>query len=85
LKDVKIKIIFDNNAKISCINKSFANNINLVIRQDIFILLIEVTRARARFEEIVKNTKISIEKIIIYIFIFVVSRLNYEILLKQFF
>jgi len=72
LKDIKIKAIFNNNAKINCISKDFANKINLVIRQDIFILLIEITKARVCFEKIIKNAKISIKKVIIYIFIFVV-------------
>jgi len=59
--------------------------IDLTIRQDVFILLIKVTRARIRFQKVVKDIKILIEKVIIYIFIFVVSRFNYEILLKQLF
>ncbi len=82
LKNIKIKAIFNNNAKINCINKNFANKTNLIIRQNIFILLIEITRARICFEEIIKNAKILIEKIIIYIYIFVVFRFNYDILLN---
>ncbi len=31
LKDVKIKAIFNNNAKINYISKDFANKINLII------------------------------------------------------
>ncbi len=31
LKNVKVKAIFNNNIKINCINKSFANKTNLVI------------------------------------------------------
>jgi len=45
----------------------------------------KVTRVRVCFEKIVKNAKISIEKVINYIYIFVVSRLDYEILLEQLF
>ena len=75
--------MFNSNAKINYISKSFANKTNLIIRQDIFILLIEITKARIRFEEIIKNTKMLIKKVIIYIFIFIVSRLNYEILLNR--
>jgi len=73
LKNIKIKIIFNNNTKINYISKNFANKINLVIRQNVFILLVEITRARVCFEEIIKNTKILIKKIIIYIYIFIVS------------
>ncbi len=73
LKNIKIKKIFNSNAKINCINKDFANRINLAIWQDISILLIEVTKIRVCFKEIVKDTKVLIEEITIYIFIFVVS------------
>jgi len=83
LEDVKIKTIFDSNAKINCINKSLANRVDLTIRQDISILLIEVRKARACFEDIIEDAKVSIEKIIIYILIFVVFRFNHEILLKR--
>ncbi len=73
LKNIKIKAIFNSNTKINCISKDFANKINLVIRQNISILLIKVTRAHICFEEIIKDAKILIKKIIIFIFIFVVS------------
>ncbi len=72
LEDIKIKAMFNNNAKINCISKNFANKINLVIRQNVFILLVEVTKAYICFEEIIKDTKILIKKVIIYTFIFVV-------------
>ncbi len=72
LKNIKIKAIFNNNAKINCINKSFANKTSLAIRQDISILLIKITRIRICFEEIIKDIKILIKKIIIYTFILVV-------------
>ncbi len=72
LKNIKVKAIFNSSAKINYISKSFANKINLIIRQNIFILLIKITRTRVCFKEIIKDTKISIKKVIIYIFIFVV-------------
>ena len=75
--------MFNSNAKINYISKSFANKTNLIIRQDIFILLIEITRVRVCFEEMIKNAKISIKRVIIYIYIFVVFRLDYEILLDR--
>jgi len=83
LKNIKVKTIFNNNAKINCISKSFANKINLVIRQNVFILLIKIIRVRICFQEVIKDAKILIKKIIIYIFIFVVFRLNYKILLDR--
>jgi len=45
--------------------------------------LIEVTKARICFEEIIEDAKILIKKVIIYISIFVVSRFNYKILLDR--
>ncbi len=75
--------MFNNNVKINYISKDFANKIDLIIRQNVFILLIEIIKARICFEEIIKDIEISIRKVIIYIFIFVVFRLNYEILLNR--
>ncbi len=72
LKNIKIKTMFNNNAKINCINKNFANKISLIIRQNVFILLVEIIRARVCFEKVIKDAKISIKRIIIYTFIFVV-------------
>ncbi len=63
----------------------FANKINLAICQKVSIFLIEIIEACACFEEIIKNTKISIDDIVIYISIFVVICFDYKILLKQFF
>ncbi len=73
LKDIKVKTIFNNSAKINCISKDLANKINLIIRQNVSILLIKITRVRICFEEIIKDAKISIKEVIIYTFIFVVS------------
>ena len=75
--------MFNNNVKINYISKDFANKIDLIIRQNVFILLIEIIKARICFEEIIKDIEISIRKVIIYIYIFVVFRLNYEILLNR--
>ena len=72
LKNIKVKTIFNSNTKINCISKSFANKINLVIWQNVFILLVEITKIYICFEEIIEDTKILIKKIIIYIYIFVV-------------
>ena len=73
LKDIKVKTMFNNSAKINCISKDLANKINLIIRQNVSILLIKITRVRICFEEIIKDAKILIKEVIIYTFIFVVS------------
>ncbi len=82
LKDIKIKTIFNCNTKINYNSKNFANKTNLIIRQNISILLIEIIEIRTCFEKIIKNTEILIKKLIIYIYSFVVSRFNYKILLN---
>ncbi len=82
LKDIKIKTIFNSNTKINYNSKNFANKTNLIIRQNISILLIEIIEIRTCFEKIIKNTEILIKKLIIYIYSFVVSRFNYKILLN---
>jgi len=52
--------MFNNSVKINCINKNLANRANLAIRQDVFILLIRVTKARACFKEIIKDARLLI-------------------------
>jgi len=47
--------------------------------------LIKVIEAHIWLKEIIKDAKVLIKKIVIYTFIFVVFRLNYEILLEQLF
>ncbi len=64
--------MFNSSAKINYICKNFANKIDLIIRQDISILLIKITRARTCFEKVIENIEILIEKVIVYISIFVV-------------
>ena len=83
IKNIKIKIMFDNKVEINCINNFFANKINLIIRQEVSISLIKVIKVRICFERVIKNAKISIDDIVIYISIFVVICFDYEILLKR--
>ncbi len=83
IKNIKIKIIFDNKIEINCISKSLAKKIDLIICQKVSISLIEVIEARVYFEEIIKNAKISIDDIVIYISIFVIICFDYKILLRQ--
>ncbi len=82
LENIKVKAIFDSSAKINYISKNLTNRANLIIRQKISILLIEITRVCICFKEIIEDAKIFVENIVLYIFIFVVSRFNYKILLK---
>lgn len=69
LKNIKVKAIFNNNAKINCISKDLTNRINLVIRQEISILLIEIIEVYICFEKVIKDAKIFVKDIVIYTFI----------------
>ena len=83
--NVKIKIMFDNKVEINCISKSLVDKIDLIIRKRVSISLVNIIEACARFEEVVENAKVSIERIIIRTHVFVVFRSNYKILLNRLF
>ena len=82
INDVKIKILFNNNAKMNCMLKKLINAIQLFIRQEINIAMINFTDERTCFFNVCKSIFINIESIIISIFIFVIERSNYKFLLK---
>ena len=55
------------------------------MRQSINIIIIDIIDERARFFDICKTILISIDSIMISIFVFVVKRSDHEFLLKRFF
>ena len=57
----------------------------LSVRQNINMIMINVTDERARFFDVCKAVSISIDSITISISIFVVKRSDHELLLKRFF
>ena len=85
IKNIKIKTMFNNEAKINCIFKRLINVAQLFMRQNINIIMIDVINERARFFNMCKIVFISIENIMISISVFVVKRLDHELLLKRFF
>ena len=85
IKNIKVKALFDSNAKINCMLKRLTNSIQLFIRQKINIVMINFTDERARFFDICESIFINIENIIISIFIFVIKRSNYKLFLIVFF
>ena len=85
IKDVKTKTIFNNKTKINCMFKRLINVIQLSMRQNINIIMINIINERVHFFNICEAISISIENIIVSIFIFIVKHLNHEIFLNVFF
>ena len=85
IKKIKIKAMFDSDAKINYMLKKFANAVQLFIRQDINIIIINAIEKRARFFDVCEAIFINIESITISVSIFVVKRFNFELSLKRFF
>ena len=85
IDDVKIKTLFDNNVEINCMSKKLIDATQLFIRQKINIIMINFINERARFFNVCESIFVSIESIIIFAFIFVIERSNYDFLLDRFF
>ena len=84
-ENIKIITIFNNETKINCIFKRLIDAVQLSVRQNIKIIMINVINKRARFFNVCDTVFKNIDIIIISISVFVVRRLNYELLLKRFF
>ena len=85
INNVKIKTLFNNNIKINCISKKLINATQLFIHQKINIIMMNFINKCVRFFNICKSIFVSIENIIILIFIFVIERLNHDFFLIVFF
>ena len=85
IKNIKIKTIFDNEAKIDCNFKRSTDAIQLSVRQNINIIIINIIDERARFFNVCEIVSINTNSIIISISVFVVKRSDYELLLKRLF
>lgn len=72
MRDIKVKAISNSNTKINCISKNLVDKISLAIRQEISILLIEITKAHICFEKIIKDVKKFVKNVVIYTLIFIV-------------
>ena len=85
IENIKIKTIFDSRAEVNYMFKELINIIQLSVRQNINIIMINVINERARFFKICETVLISIDSIIILLSVFVVKCSNYEFLLKKLF
>ena len=85
IENIKIKTMFDNETEINCIFKRLTDITQLSVRQNINIIIINVIDERARFFDVCETVSVSIDHIIISIFIFVVKCSDHELLLKRFF
>ena len=72
-RNIKVKTLFDNNVEINCMSKELTNSIQLFIRYEINIVMMNFTDEHARFFDICESILINIENIIISIFIFVIK------------
>ena len=79
------KTIFNSDAEINCMSKELTNVIQLFIRQNINIIMINAINKRACFFNICEAVFINIENIIISISVFVVKRSDHKFLFKRFF
>ena len=85
IENVKRKTMFNNKVKVNCMFKRLINVIQLFMRQNINIIMINVINERARFFNICETILINIENVIILIFVFIVNGSNYKLFLKRFF
>ena len=83
IKNIKIKTMFNNEAKVNCMFKRLIDVVQLFIRQSINKIVTNIINERARFFNIYKTVSISIDSITISISIFVIKRLDHELFLKR--
>ena len=85
IENIKIKAMFDNEAKVNCMFKRLVDVVQLFMCQNINIIMINVIDKQARFFDVCKTIFINIENIIISISVFVVKRSDHELFLKSLF
>ena len=83
IENIKIKIIFDNRTKVNCIFKRLIDVAQLFMRQNINIIMINVTDERARFFDVYETIFVNIDNITISISVFVVKRSDNELFFKK--
>ena len=85
IENIKIKAIFDSGTEVNCIFKWLIDAIQLFVRQNVNIIMINVINERARFFNVCETVFIRIDSITISISVFVVKRLNHKLFLKRLF
>ena len=85
IENIRIKTMFNSEAKINYMFKRLTDVIQLFMRQNINIIIINVTNERARFFNVCETVSISIDSIMISISVFVMKRSDHELFLKRLF
>ena len=85
IEDIKIKTMFNSETEVNCMFKQLIDTVQLFMRQSISIIMISVINERAHFFDVCETIFINIDSITISISIFVVKRLDHELLLERFF
>ena len=85
IENIKIKTMFDSGAEINCMFKRLINTVQLFVRQNTNIIMINVIDERVRFFNVCETIFINIDSIIISVSVFVVKRSDHELLLKKLF
>ena len=85
IENIKIKAMFDSRTEVNCMFKWLIDVAQLFVRQNISIIIINITDERARFFDVCETVLINIDNITISISVFVVKRSDHELLLKRFF
>ena len=85
IENIKIKMIFDNEAEINCMFKRLIDVAQLSVRQNINIIMINAIDERARFFDVCETVFTSIDSITISISVFIVKHSSLELFLKRFF
>ena len=83
IEKIKIKVIFDNETEINYIFKWLSDAIQLAVRQNINIIMINIINERTRLFDVYEIVFININSIIISILVFVVKRSDHEFFLKK--
>ena len=83
IENIKIKAMFDNGAEINCIFKRLIDAVQLLIRQNINITMINITDERARFFNTCKTVSINIDSNTISISVFVMKRSDHKLFWKR--
>ena len=85
IDDVKIKTLFNNNVEINYMSKKLIDTTQLFIHQKISIIMINFINKRVHFFNICESIFVSIKNIIVFIFVFMIQRLNHNFLFNCFF
>ena len=83
IENIKIKVMFNNEAEINCIFKRLIDAVQLSVRQNTNIMMINIINERARFFDVCETVLISIDSIMISISVFVVKCSDHELHLKR--